>query len=258
MSRFAFLCIFFVMIALSGCNSSITDEEPAKSNETVPTADLIKQADGFYKQRENLDKLREGISLLQRARGADPKNYEANWKLARFNYYLGSHTEDEKESEKAFKEGIYAGRVASNIAPDKPDGYFWTGANIGGKAQKNPFTEGLMSIDDIRGKMYKVIEIQPDYEGASAYDVLAQVELRTRIMGGSAEKAAEFLEKAISLEPDNSNSRLHLADAYLSLKRKADAKKQLEYIVQMNPDPDYLPEHKISLERAQKLLKSRF
>ena len=63
---------------------------------------------------------------------------------------------------------------------------------------------------------------------------------------------------AIALEPNNSNSRVHLAEAYLSLNRKEDAKKQLEYVVQMKPDADHLPEHKVSLERAQKLLKSRF
>lgn len=258
MSRKAFLCIFFVMIWLSGCNSSNKGEESAKQNESVPVADLINQADELYKQRENLDRLREGIALLKRARSADSKNYEANWKLAKFDYYLGSHTEDEKESEQAFKEGISSGRVASNIFPNKPDGYFWTGANRGGKAQKSPFTEGLTSIDDIRRDMSKVIEIQPDYQGASAYDVLAQVELGTLIMGGDAGKAADYLEKAISLEPNNSNSRLHLAEAYLSLNRKDDARKQLEYIVRMKPDPNYLPEYQVTLERARKLLKSRF
>lgn len=252
-----FLCIIFVMILTSACSRQSDTSETETTKESVPIPDLIKQADDFYRQREDLAKLRQGIAFLHRARNADAQNYEANWKLAKSDYYLGDKTTDDKESDKAFKEGIDAGRIASRLAPDKPDGYFWTGANLGGRAKRNPLTKGITSIDDIRAAMNKTIEIEPAYQGGSAYDVLAQIEL-TPLTGGQTEKAVEYLEKAVELEKENSFVRLHLAQAYLAVDRKADAKKQLEYLLNMKPNPDYLPEYAESSKDAKKLLEARF
>lgn len=256
--RTTLACIIFVMLFLSACSSRENYDDSETKKETVSAAELIKQADALYEKRDNPDNLRQGIGLLQRARNAEPKNYEANWKLSQFDYYLAAHTTDDKEIEKAFKQGISAGETASSIAPEKPDGYFWTGANLGGKARKNPLTDGATSVGAIKEQMNKVIEIQPDYQGASAYDALAQVELGTRILGGSADKAVEYLEKAMALEDNNSNIRVHLAEAYLATNRKADAKKQLEYVLKMKPDPQFLPEFQESTEQAKRLLDTKF
>lgn len=258
-SFYSFITLCLALILLSACAPSDNSEsESAVKKDPVAASDLIKQADELYRQREDLDKLRAGIALLERARNGEPQNFEANWKLAKFDYYLGDASSDGKESDRVFKEGIEAGRAASRIAPDKPDGYFWTGANLGGRAEKNPLTEGLTSVGEIRELMNKTIEIQPDYQGASAYDVLAQIELGTHLTGGSADKALEYLEKALTLEQNNSNIRLHLAETYLALKRSADAKKQLEHIVKMTPDPEYLPEHKDAVIEAKKMLETKF
>jgi hypothetical protein len=51
---------------------------------------------------------------------------------------------------------------------------------------------------------------------------------------------------------------LHLAQAYLDDDKLDLAKQQLEYIVKMQPDPEYLPEHKENVIEAKKLLASRF
>ena len=57
-------------------------------------------------------------------------------------------------------------------------------------------TVGVVSVKKIRKAMNRVIEIDPNYQGASAYDGLGQLEMRTRgLTGGSAEKAVEYFEK---------------------------------------------------------------
>jgi predicted Zn-dependent protease len=106
--------------------------------------------------------------------------------------------------------------------------------------------------------MNAVIKIQPNYQGASAYDILGQIELNTRLFGGKATKAVEYLEKSLELEKNNSNLRLHLAQAYLDADDLPKAKQQLEYIVKMQPDPDFIPEHRQNVTEAKKLLASRF
>ena len=70
------------------------------------------------------------------------------------------------------------------MEPDKPDGYFWYGANLGELARRSPITVGIKSVADIQQAMNKVIEIDPGYQKASAYDALAQIELQTTMTGG--------------------------------------------------------------------------
>lgn len=256
MLKHCFLCIIFVMTLLAACSRESESSDAEMPKETVPIPDLIKQADDLYRGREDLARLRDGIALLRRARNADAQNFEANWKLAKFDYYLGDKTADDRESDKVFKEGVAAGKVAERVAPDKADGYFWTGACLGGRAKRNPITEGITSIGEIRAAMNRTIEIEPAYQGASAYDVLAQIELAP-LTGGTTEKAVEYLEKAAALEKENTNIRLHLAEAYLRVNRTADAKKQLDYFLNMKPNPDYLPEYAESVKEAKKL-RARF
>ena len=154
---------------------------------------------------------------------------------------------------------VSAGKIAARLEPDKAEGHFWSGANLGEQAKRSPVTVGIKSIDDIRAEMNKVIEIQPGYQSASAYDALAQVELKAGLLGGGKpEKAVEYLEKALEISKDNAYLYLHLGEAYLAVNRNADARKQLEYVLKMKPNPEYLPEHKECMEKAKKLLETRF
>ncbi len=260
MNKFCLLIfILFSVIFFVDCAASSVDEvENIPVTSTVPAAEIIAKTDTLCKKHEDLNVLRECLQLLAQVRKPDNRNYEVEWKFARYSYFFGKLAGKESESDKAFEEGVQAGKIASRIAPDKPDGYFWYGANLGEQAKRAPVTKGLTSVDDIREAMNKVVEIQPDYQGASAYDALAQLELATRLTGGNAEKAVEYLEKALELEKDNSFIRLHLAEAYLAVDRDAAAKKQLEFLLQMKPNPDYLPEYEESAKRAKELLKSKF
>jgi tetratricopeptide (TPR) repeat protein len=206
----------------------------------------------------NLSKLLGAARLLALVRIPNHRNYEVEWKFAICSYFLGKMVTDEKESEKIFRDGETAGKIAFRIESNKSDGYFWYGANLGEQAKRSPPTKGLTSIKDIRAAMNQVIEIERAYQNASPFDALAQIELATRSVGGKPEKAVEYLEKAIELEKENAYVRLHLAQAFLAVNRDAEAKKQLEYVLKMKPNPDYLPEQKDAAEQARKLLSSRF
>lgn len=256
---YRFITIAALSFWLISCASKAqTDEAPAQTTNVSP-AETIAQAENLFRQRADLAKLREAVKLLGASRSMDNRNYEIEWQFARFNYFLGKQTNDEKEIDKAFEDGIQAGKIAARLAPDKPDGHFWYGANLGEQAKRSSITVGIKSIDDIREAMNKVIRIQPDYESASAYVALAQVELKAGMLfGGKAEKAVEYLEKALELSKDNTYIYLHLGEAYLAVGRDAEAKKQLEYLVKMKPNPEYMFEHKENTGKAKKLLETRF
>jgi tetratricopeptide (TPR) repeat protein len=242
----------------TGCGRAPEPENPAPGIPEQQITETLNRAEELFKQREDVDKLREARTITGQLRNPNVRDYEAEWKFAKYSVFLGQQLTDADEKEKIFEEGRDAGKRASRIQPDKPDGYFWYGANLGELAKLSPVTVGYSSVDDNREAMNKVIEIDPGYQGASAYDVLAQVEFGTRLFGGKSSKAAEYLEKAVTIEKNNSQVRLHLAQAYLDIDKEDKAKEQLEYIVKMQPPPDYLPEHKAAVEKAKKLLATRF
>lgn len=240
------------------CSEHTLAESENKQKDAVPVAELVRESDTLFSQRTDISKLKSAVQTLARARNADQRDFEVEWRFAKFNYFLGKQITDEKEADKVLKDGYTAGLIASRIEPNKPEGYFWAGANLGEQAKRSPVTVGLKSKDEIRQLMNKVIEIQPNYQGASAFDALAQLELATSLFGGKAEKAVEYLEKALQYEKENSYIRLHLAEAYLAVQKKSEAKRELEFILKMKPNPEYQVEYQEVLEKAKKMLDTKF
>lgn len=244
--------------ALSSCSTecSACETREQVSPEAIQTA--LAESEDLFKQREDLDKLRAAIKSVAAARDPDNRNYQVEWTFAKYNYFLGKYSTDEDESEAALEQGRDAGKIASRVEPQKPDGHFWYAANLGELAKRSPITIGLRSVDDIKQAMTKVVDLQPDYQGASAYDALGQLELATRMKDGDSQTAVEYLEKGLALAPENTNIRVHLAEAYLAVKRDADARKQLNHLLAMKPDPEYLPEYHECVAKAKKLIQSNF
>lgn len=256
---YSFITIGLFVFLFSSCAKKAETQSVEPPASAAKTSKILIKCDTLFKERSDLAKLREAVKSLAAVRNPDARNYEVEWKFAKFNYFLGKQTGDEKEKEKAFEDGVQAGRIASRIEPNKADGYFWYGANLGEQAKQSPVTVGVKSVDDIKQAMNKVIEIDPKYQNASAYDALAQIELSTAgLMGGNPGKAVEYLEQGLKIEDDNTYLHLHLAEAFLAVGKKDEARKQLNYLLKMKPNPDYLPEHQETVEKAKKLLETKF
>jgi tetratricopeptide (TPR) repeat protein len=259
-TRNLYILITFVITwwALTACSTkSVATKSPENISPEAIQKALI-ESENLFKQREDLEKLRTAIKTIAAVRDQDNRNYQVEWTFAKYNYFLGKSSTDGDEAETALGQGRDAGKIASRIEPQKPDGYFWYGANLGELSKRSPITVGLQSVDEIKDAMNKVIELQPDYQAASAYDALAQVELATRLKGGDAQKAVELLEKGQQIAPENSNIRLHLGEAYLAVKRDADARKELDYVLAMKPDPEFMPEYRECVDKAKKLIQTNF
>jgi tetratricopeptide (TPR) repeat protein len=245
------LIIVGLSAAAPGCSTETPEARLPGSNE--PAAELIAQADKLYSEREDLSRLRAGIVALRRANAAEPSNYEAVWRLAKFNYYLGAHTSDKRERDKAFRDGAEAGQRAVELQKDKPEGHFWLGANYGGSAEHSTLA-GLTGVDDIIREMETVLRLDEGYQSGSAYMALGQVYLKApRMLGGDQQKAVAMLEKGLRFGENNAFLRLRLAEAYVAVKRYDDARKQLDALVNLKPHPDYMPEYKEAVAEAEKL-----
>ena len=216
-------------------------------------AEKIIEGDRLYAQRADLGQLRQAVALLRQARLEDYGSFDAAWKLARADYYLGDHTTDERERESAFREGEQAGTAAIKLQDGKPEGHFWLGANYGGSAKYSTLAS-LSTITDIRREMDVVIKLDEGFQAGSAYLVLGQLYLQApRMLGGDHQKAIDYLEKGLRFGKDNALMRLRLAEAYHSVNRDLDALKEIDYLLSLGEDPLYEAERKDAVEQAQKL-----
>ena len=247
----ALAVIILLSSVVISCNHAA--ETPAATTTTSASED-INTALQLYKQREDLNKVRQGVVALRQATTKDPGNYDAQWQLSKFNYYLATHTTDDTERDKAFRDGINAGESATKLQPEKADGHFWLGANYGGAAERSAI-QGLATVDDIKKQMETVLRLDSGYQNGSAYMVLGLVYLNApALVGGDPKKAVEIMEQGQSYGEPNAFFHLNLAKAYAKVGRTDDARKQLDAILKMSPDQNYLPEYKEASTEAQKLM----
>ena len=245
---------FSVVLSGIGCDRAAPDGAPRiDTGDAKIAAEKIAEADTLYEGREDLSKARVAVASLRQARTADYGNYEAAWKLARASFYVADRTESDSERDDLFREGTQAGKSAVQLQAGKAEGHFWLGANFGGTAAHSTIAN-LSSFQDIKREMEAVLKLDESYQGYSAYLGLGRLYLQApRVLGGDSQKAIEYLEKGLKLNPNHGLMRFHLAQAYEANNRPAEAKKQIEALMAITPDPKYVAEHKDAIEKAKKL-----
>lgn len=72
---------------------------------------------------------------------------------------------------------------------------------------------------------------------------LARLDYRAPFFkGGDKRRSIEVLEGCLARHAEDSLAMLYLADSYLALGLREEAREQLEKILQLCPDPNYAPE----------------
>jgi tetratricopeptide (TPR) repeat protein len=256
---------FVALMIFSTATNLIAGAQPARGDEETgrpdvpPAARFLAQAKTLYALRADLSSVQEAIKVMSEAKDLEPANYDVNWQLAKYTYYLASHTADKAQRSAALRQGIAAGEAAVKLHPERPEGHFWLGANLGEKAKGQGALRALGTVGDVRREMEAVLKIDEGYQDGSVYMVLGQIDLELPgLVGGDKKRAVERLEKGLAFGKQNAFLRLRLARAYQSVGRKEDARKQLDAILAMKPHPDYLPEYKEASAEARRLMEKGF
>jgi tetratricopeptide (TPR) repeat protein len=254
-----FIAIVITLCLLSGCSQRAESHNLDSQSYSTNISENLSAGERLFNERADINKLREAVRTLYAARNPNQRNYEVEWKFAKYSYFLGKAEQTESDAIEVFEKGRDAAKIASRVDPNKPEGHFWYGANLGELARISPVTVGIKSVDDIRESMNAVIAIDPSYQNGSAYDALGQLEMATRTLkNGTTQKAIEFYEKGIEIAPDNANLRLHLAEAYIAAKKDVEAKKHLNALFALTPNPLYEVEHKVAVDKGKVLLSKNF
>ncbi len=186
--------------------------------------------------------------------GAGPDAFEASWKLARADYWLGEHV-PEAERRKIYEEGIAAGQRAIALQANRPEGHFWVAANMGAMAESFGLRQGIKYRKPVRDALETVLKLDPAFMQGSADRALGRWYFKVpRLFGGSDKESEAHLRASLKYNPTSTASHFFLAELFLDNNRKADAKTELQAVIDAPLDPDWAPEDREFKEKARKAL----
>ncbi|MGB5750415.1 MAG: tetratricopeptide repeat protein [Desulfobacterales bacterium] len=96
----------------------------------------VADGDSAY-SRGGLDGYKQAIELYEKALADNPDSYEANWKCARAYREYGNEAKSQKIEgwkdicAKYGKTGMQYAQKATELEPNKPDGHYYYGLNVG-------------------------------------------------------------------------------------------------------------------------------
>jgi tetratricopeptide (TPR) repeat protein len=214
------------------------------------------EADQLYAARGNVQNAKRSADLWAAHLSSNPTSFEAAWKLARADYWLGGHA-PESERRAFLENGIDAGRKAVAIAPNRPEGHFWLGANMGALAESFGLRAGLKYRKAIKDELETVLRLDPAFQQGSADRALGRWYAKVPgLFGGSKRLAEEHLRASLKYNENNTASHFFLAEVLLDESRKDLARAELHKVLDAPINPDWTPEDRDYKAKAEQLLKN--
>lgn len=219
---------------------------------------LLAEGDALYAERADLAKAKEALEKYRAALAKGESAFDAYWKMARVQYWLGDHAMKNVEKRRAFELGIYYGKKAVQAAPEKAGGYYWLAVNNGSYGEVKGVLKSLSLVKPLKQDLAKVLEIDPAYDDGGADRILGRMFYEMPgFIGGDKKKSLEHLLKSRELGPRVGITRIFLADTYLALGEVEKARAELEFVAGMEPDPKLIPETADEKALARKRLEAK-
>ena len=212
-------------------------------------------ADALYADRSNLASARRAADAWRADLAKDPKSFDAAWKLARADYWLGGHAPD-NERRGFLESGITAGETAVALQASRPEGHFWIAANMGALAESFGLRAGLKYRGRIKDELETVLRLDPKFQQGSADRALGRWYYKVPgLFGGSHKLAEQHLRASLAYNATSTASHFFLAELLQDEGRKNDARAELQKVLDAPLDPDWTPEDQEFKGRASGLLK---
>ena len=213
-------------------------------------------ADQLYANRADLASAKRAAALWTAALTANPKDFEAAWKLARADYWLGDHAPD-KERAMYLDDGVARGRAAAMLEPNRPEGHFWIAANMGTLGQMSS-RAGLKYRNDIKKELETVLRLDPAFQQGSADRALGRWYAKVpRLFGGNDKTAEAHLRASLKYNPQSTASHFFLAELLMDNGRRPEAREELQRVIDAPLDPEWTPEDQEFKQKARAMLASR-
>ncbi|MFO7865703.1 MAG: hypothetical protein R6V02_02670 [Candidatus Aminicenantes bacterium] len=220
--------------------------------------DRIAEADEIYWKMADMASAEKALELYREALLQSEDKYEPYWKIARILYHIGAHTQDKKKQQNIFSQGVYHADKAVDLEPGRPDGYYWRGVNNGKYGEAKGVLKSLSLVKPIKNDMNKVIEINRNYEDGGPDRVLGRLYYKLPgLAGGSSEKSLKHLMMSKKLGPDDCLTRVYLAETLMDMGEVNNARRELEFVLNMEDDPGWVNGVVECKKTAEELLKDK-
>ena len=220
----------------------------------VRAQDTARDPDRLYADREHLQSALDAAAVWESRLKTNPKDFESAWKLARACYWLGGHVAEDGRRVQ-YERGIEAGRQASVMQTDRPEGYFWMAANMGAMAESFGLRQGIKYRSPVKKALETVLMIDPDFQQGSADRALGRWYQKVPgLFGGSNDKSVEHLKRSLTYDPTSTASHFFLAETYLDMNRKDQARQEAQKVLDLPVNPNWAPEDREFKQKAKALL----
>ena len=221
---------------------------------TVAQGPTTDDPDRLYADRVNLPSAQRAAALWEERLARDGTDFETAWKLARACYWLGEHV-PRTEQRPQYERGIEVARLATMLQKDRPEGYFWMAANMGMLAESFGLRQGIKYRGPIKDALETVLRIDPAFQQGSADRALGRWYFKVPgLFGGSNQKSVEHLQRSLTFNPNSTASRYFLAETLLDMNRRADARVELQKVLDAPIDAEWGPEDQEFKQKARALL----
>lgn len=211
-------------------------------------------ADALYADRANLASARAAADAWSAELKQQPSSFEAAWKLARATYWLGNHA-PESERRSFLEAGMDAARKAAVLKPERPEGHFWLAANMGTLAESFGLRQGIKYRKPIREELERTLAIDPAFMQGSADRALGRWYYKVPgIFGGDDKQAEAHLRAALKYNEQSTITHFFLAELLIDTGRKAEARSELQKVIDAPLDPEWTPEDQDYKIKAKALL----
>ena len=211
-------------------------------------------ADALYAERENLASAKGAAELWDAQIQPPSTDFAAAWKLARVCYWLGAHAAD-GERRGYLEKGITAAQLAVRLQPTRPEGHFWAAANMGALAESFGLRAGMKYRRPIREELETVLRIDPAFMDGSADRALGRYYFKVpSMLGGSNKRAEQHLRASLTYNEASTISHYFLAEVLIDQRRIAEARSELQRVLDVPLSADWAPEDREYKRKAMQLL----
>src|SRR4029079_6761074 len=242
-------CIFVLyLLAFSLAVTLVQSVSPASVVELIQNESP--DPDALYARRENVTFAQQAAAIWQSRLQKNPNDFDAAWKLARATYWIGTQG-PAADRRSALEQGIAAGRAATRVQPNRPEGHMWRAADMGALAESFGLRQGLKYRGEIKSELLTVLRLDPAYAQGSADRALGRWYYKVpALFGGSNQKSEEHLRRSLTYNPNSTASLYFLAETLVALKRKSEAKEMLDRVLAAPVDPAWAAEDRDFKARA--------
>ena len=206
----------------------------------------------YHENPANIDKARDPLeAALTKDRQPD------TLVMLSYVYFLVGDVRAQSSEDKlaAYDKGREAGRRAVELAPKNPEAHVWYGINTGRWGQTKGIMRSLFLLPTVREEIDATLALDPRNLRALALQGNVFFEV-PRIAGGDRDKAEASFRKALEIDPHFTNARIDLARVLIASGRNADARAELQKVLD-DKTPQNIADWTVKdAPRARQLLES--